>query len=233
MSDILDPVFLARLQFAFTVSAHIIFPAFTIGLGSYLAVLEGLWLLTKDDAYLRVFSYWKTIFAVVFGMGVVSVRWSQLGFGRTSSTSKTQATPRNLFGFKDGTRNLKAEQPDQAIIFVRTKIGADRLSRRLNDAGVRVKALHGDMSQGQRDGVMIAFKSERERLLVATDVAARGLDIDCDATIFLRLDHPDGLLSHHYGRLRHDDVMLGGKGAWLERPSSSFQLRQWTAALPR
>jgi deferrochelatase/peroxidase EfeB len=46
------------------------------------------------------------------GMGVVSVRWSQLGFGRTSSTSKSQATPRNLFGFKDGTRNLKAEQTD-------------------------------------------------------------------------------------------------------------------------
>ncbi|GGN72468.1 peroxidase [Actinoplanes lobatus] len=46
------------------------------------------------------------------GMGVVSVRWSQLGFGRTSSTSTGQATPRNLFGFKDGTRNLKAEQKD-------------------------------------------------------------------------------------------------------------------------
>jgi deferrochelatase/peroxidase EfeB len=45
------------------------------------------------------------------GMGVVSVRWSQLGFGRTSSTSVDQATPRNLFGFKDGTRNLKAEEP--------------------------------------------------------------------------------------------------------------------------
>ncbi|GIE95851.1 iron uptake transporter deferrochelatase/peroxidase subunit [Paractinoplanes rishiriensis] len=46
------------------------------------------------------------------GMGVVSVRWSQLGFGRTSSTSATQDTPRNLFGFKDGTRNLKAEETD-------------------------------------------------------------------------------------------------------------------------
>jgi ATP-dependent RNA helicase DeaD len=72
---------------------------------------------------------------------------------------------------------LKAERPDQAIIFVRTKIGADRLARRLGDKGVRVKALHGDMSQGSRDGVMIAFKGGRERLLVATDVAARGLDI--------------------------------------------------------
>jgi len=47
------------------------------------------------------------------GMGVVSVRWSQLGFGRTSSTSTTQATPRNLFGFKDGTANLKLEETDR------------------------------------------------------------------------------------------------------------------------
>src|SRR5919199_3592132 len=74
-------------------------------------------------------------------------------------------------------RVLKSEQPDQAIVFVRTKIGADRLARALGDRGVRVKALHGDMSQGSRDGVMIAFKGGRERLLVATDIAARGLDI--------------------------------------------------------
>ncbi|MEA2368295.1 MAG: ATP-dependent helicase DeaD [Thermoleophilaceae bacterium] len=74
-------------------------------------------------------------------------------------------------------RVLKSERPDQAIIFVRTKIGADRLARSLGDKGVRVKALHGDMSQGSRDGVMIAFKGGRERLLVATDIAARGLDI--------------------------------------------------------
>ncbi|MEA2373915.1 MAG: ATP-dependent helicase DeaD [Thermoleophilaceae bacterium] len=72
---------------------------------------------------------------------------------------------------------LKSERPDQAIVFVRTKIGADRLARSLGDKGVRVKALHGDMSQGSRDGVMIAFKGGRERLLVATDIAARGLDI--------------------------------------------------------
>src|SRR5688572_17637636 len=72
---------------------------------------------------------------------------------------------------------IQRERPTQAIVFARTKIGVDRLARRLGDAGVRVRALHGDMSQGQRDGVMIAFKGGRERLLVATDVAARGLDI--------------------------------------------------------
>src|SRR5436305_3700693 len=74
-------------------------------------------------------------------------------------------------------RVLKSERPEQAIVFVRTKIGADRLARALDNRGVRVKALHGDMSQGSRDGVMIAFKDGREPLLVATDIAARGLDI--------------------------------------------------------
>jgi ATP-dependent RNA helicase DeaD len=74
-------------------------------------------------------------------------------------------------------RVLKAERPQQAIIFVRTKIGVDRLARALDDKGVRVKALHGDMTQGSRDGVMIAFKDGREKLLVATDIAARGLDL--------------------------------------------------------
>jgi ATP-dependent RNA helicase DeaD len=74
-------------------------------------------------------------------------------------------------------RVLKHERPEQAIVFARTKVGVDRLARRLGDNGVRVKALHSDMSQGQRDGVMLAFKGGRERLLVATDVAARGLDI--------------------------------------------------------
>jgi len=63
---------LARMQFAFTVSFHIIFPAFSIGVASYLAVLNGLWLRTRDQIYLTLFNYWKKIFAVAFGMGVVS-----------------------------------------------------------------------------------------------------------------------------------------------------------------
>jgi ATP-dependent RNA helicase DeaD len=72
---------------------------------------------------------------------------------------------------------LEAEQPEQAIIFVRTKIRCDQLFRTLRDRGQNVKALHGDMTQGARDGVMISFKDGRLPLLVATDVASRGLDI--------------------------------------------------------
>ncbi len=72
---------------------------------------------------------------------------------------------------------LEAERPTQAIVFVRTKVRCDELYRRLRDRGIDVKALHGDMTQGARDGVMIGFKGGRTPLLVATDVAARGLDI--------------------------------------------------------
>jgi cytochrome bd ubiquinol oxidase subunit I len=60
----IDALGLARFQFAFTVSFHIVFPAFSIGLASYLAVLLGLHLKTRNQLYLRVFDYWKTIFAV-------------------------------------------------------------------------------------------------------------------------------------------------------------------------
>jgi ATP-dependent RNA helicase DeaD len=96
---------------------------------------------------------------------------------------------------------VRAERPDQAIIFVRTKIGADRLGRALGDRGVRVKVLHGDMTQGQRDGVMLAFKGERERLLVATDVAARGLDISGVTHVF-NYDPPNSpdVYVHRIGR---------------------------------
>ena len=62
-------------------------------------------------------------------------------------------------------------------MFVRTKIRCDQLYRTLRDRGMNVRALHGDMSQGSRDGVMLAFKGGRVPILVATDVAARGLDI--------------------------------------------------------
>src|ERR1700744_6227229 len=96
---------------------------------------------------------------------------------------------------------LKTEEPEQAIIFCRTKIGASRLERTLKDKGLDVKALHGDMSQGSRDGVMIAFKDHRVRLLVATDIAARGLDVD-HVTHVINFDVPNSSETyvHRIGR---------------------------------
>jgi cytochrome d ubiquinol oxidase subunit I len=72
MSELFDAALLARIQFAFTVSFHILFPAFSIGLASYLAVLEGLWLWKKDEVFLHLYRYFSKIFALTFGMGVVS-----------------------------------------------------------------------------------------------------------------------------------------------------------------
>ena len=66
MFDALDPLLLARIQFGFTVSFHFIFPAFSIGLASYLAVLEGLHLWTWKQRYLDLYKFWLKIFAVAF-----------------------------------------------------------------------------------------------------------------------------------------------------------------------
>ena len=67
-----EAIDLARIQFAFTISFHIIFPAITIGLASYLAVLEGMWLKTGTQVYRNLYHFWSKIFAVNFAMGVVS-----------------------------------------------------------------------------------------------------------------------------------------------------------------
>jgi len=82
---------LARIQFAFTISFHFIFPAFSIGTASYLAVLNGLWLWKRDPAYLKLFEYWKTIFAVTFGMGVVSGIVMSYQFGTNWSVFSERA----------------------------------------------------------------------------------------------------------------------------------------------
>ncbi|NIZ10147.1 cytochrome ubiquinol oxidase subunit I [Pseudooceanicola sp. HF7] len=84
---------LARIQFAFTVSFHIIFPAFSIGLASYLAVLNAMWLRTRDDTYLTLFTYWKKIFAVAFGMGVVSGIVMSYQFGTNWAVFSDKAGP--------------------------------------------------------------------------------------------------------------------------------------------
>src|SRR6267142_4994134 len=93
---------LARAQFAFTVSFHFIFPAFSIGLASYLAVLEALWLKTGESLYLDLFKYWMKIFAVVFGMGVVSgiVMSYQFGTNWSVYADKTGPVIGPLMGYE-------------------------------------------------------------------------------------------------------------------------------------
>jgi len=93
MFDGFDALVLARIQFAFTVSFHFLFPAFSIGLASYLAVLEGLWLRTGRDVYLTLFRYWMKIFAIVFAMGVVSGIVMSYQFGTNWAEFSDKAGP--------------------------------------------------------------------------------------------------------------------------------------------
>ena len=93
MFDAVDALLLARAQFAFTVSFHFLFPAFSIGLASYLMVLEGLWLTTGKGVYANLYRYWLKIFAIVFAMGVVSGIVMSYQFGTNWSVFSDKAGP--------------------------------------------------------------------------------------------------------------------------------------------
>jgi cytochrome d ubiquinol oxidase subunit I len=93
MFDSLDALTLARVQFGFTVAFHFIFPSLSIGLASYLAVLNGLWLRTRDSAYLDLFRFWVKIFAIIFAMGVVSGITMSYQFGTNWSVFSDLAGP--------------------------------------------------------------------------------------------------------------------------------------------
>ena len=87
----LDPLLLSRLQFAFTMSFHILFPAFTIGLASWLLMLEVIWLITGREFYQQLYRFWLKIFAVSFAMGVVSGIVMSFQFGTNWGRLSTAA----------------------------------------------------------------------------------------------------------------------------------------------
>ncbi len=102
MSAHLDPVFLARVQFGFTIAYHITFPAFTIGLASWLAVVEWRWLKTGNPLYEQIYRMWIKIFAVTFGMGVVTgvVLSFQLGTNWSVFSDKVGSVLGPLLGYE-------------------------------------------------------------------------------------------------------------------------------------
>jgi cytochrome bd ubiquinol oxidase subunit I len=102
MPDTLDAVFLSRIQFAFLIAFHFLLPAFTIGLASYIAVLEGLYLWTSREVYFRISAFWIRIFAVSFGMGVVSgvVMPFQFGTNWSRYSELTAAIIAPLMGYE-------------------------------------------------------------------------------------------------------------------------------------
>ncbi len=122
-----DPVFLSRLQFAFVISFHIIFPAFTIGLGAWLATIEGARLFTGDPLYRRVFDFWLRIFALSFGMGVVTgvVMAFQFGTNWSVLAEKTGSIQGPLLGYESFTAFML-----EASFFGVVLLGRNRVSPR-------------------------------------------------------------------------------------------------------
>ena len=121
----LDPAFLSRLQFAFVISFHIIFPAFTIGLAAWLATIEGARLATGNVLYRRVFDFWLKVFAVSFGMGVVTsiVMAFQFGTNWSVLAQKTGPIQGPLLGYEAFTAFML-----EATFFGVMLLGRERVS---------------------------------------------------------------------------------------------------------
>ena len=137
MLENLEPVLLARIQFAFTVAFHIVFPAFTIGLASWLAVVEWRWLKTGKDIYQEVYRMWVKIFAVTFGMGVVSGVVMSFQFGTNWSVFSDRVG--NIFGPLLGFEVLTAFFLEASFLGIML-FGWSRVSRKMHFASTIIVA---------------------------------------------------------------------------------------------
>jgi cytochrome d ubiquinol oxidase subunit I len=137
MTDFLDPVVLARIQFAFTITFHIIFPSFTIGLASWLAVVEWRYLRTGKEVYQEIYHMWVKIFAVTFGMGVVSGVVMSYQFGTNWSVFSDKVG--NVIGPLLGYEVLTAFFLEASFLGVML-FGWDRVSRKMHFAATVIVA---------------------------------------------------------------------------------------------
>ncbi|MEW6669330.1 MAG: cytochrome ubiquinol oxidase subunit I [Thermodesulfobacteriota bacterium] len=137
MLEGLDATLLARLQFAFTISFHILFPAFTIGLASWLAVLEWRWLSTGNPVYADIYRMWSKIFAVSFGMGVVSGVVMSFQFGTNWSVFADKGG--NVLGPLLGYEVLTAFFLEASFLGIML-FGWNRVSRRIHFASTIIVA---------------------------------------------------------------------------------------------
>lgn len=144
MLENLDPLILSRIQFAFTVSFHILFPAFTIGLASWLVVVEALYLKTGHPLYKEIYKYWIKIFAVTFGMGVVSGLVMSYQFGTNWSVFSDKVG--NVLGPLLGYEVLTAFFLEASFLGIML-FGWDRVSKKLHFTSTLIVAV-GTMISG-------------------------------------------------------------------------------------
>ncbi len=138
MFENIDPVLLSRIQFAFTIAFHIIFPSFTIGLASWLAVLEWRWLSTDNVVYAEVYRMWVKIFAVTFGMGVVSGVVMSFQFGTNWSVFSDRTA--NVLGPLLGYEVLTAFFLEASFLGIML-FGWNRVSGKLHFAATLIVAV--------------------------------------------------------------------------------------------
>ena len=129
MSFDLDALLLSRIQFAFTVSFHIVFPAMTIGLAAFLVVLEGAWLRTGEAVYFTLYRFWSKLFALAFGIGVVTGLVLSYEFG--TNWSRFSAAAGNVIGPLMGYEVLTAFFLEAGFLGIML-FGLERVGRRLH-----------------------------------------------------------------------------------------------------
>ncbi|MBA2277820.1 MAG: DEAD/DEAH box helicase [Chloroflexia bacterium] len=151
----------------------------------------------------------------------IFVRGRQMTVPETHQTYYEAPRPRKVDAL---TRILDAETPSSAMIFCRTKNGVDELGEALMARGHAVETLHGDLSQAQRDRVMRRFRSGQADTLIATDVAARGLDIP-DVSHVINFDVPESAEAYVHRIGRTGRAGRGGEAVTLVTPRETRWLR--------
>src|SRR6478609_2904058 len=198
---------LARFQFAFVVVWHFLFPAFTIGLASYLAVLEGLWLATGRAVYLDVFRYWLRIFAIAFAMGVVSGIVMSYQFGTNWSVFSDKAG--NVIGPLLGYEVLTAFFLEAGFLGVML-FGMNRVGKGLHFAATLAVAVGTFIS-----AFWILSANSWMQTPVGHAVAANGQFVPVDwFTIIFNPSFPYRLVHTVLAAYLTTALAVGGVGAW-------------------
>jgi cytochrome d ubiquinol oxidase subunit I len=232
MFDGADALLLARLQFAFTVSFHFIFPSVSIGLASYLAVLEGLWLKTGKALYLDLFRYWLKIFAITFAMGVVSGIVLSYQFGTNWAVFSDRAGP--VIGPLMAYEVLTAFFLEAGFLGVML-FGMEKVGRRMHFAATCLVALGTALSAFWILSANSWMQTPTGHILAANGQFVPGgswLDIVFNPSFPYRLVHT--VIAAYLTTA----MVVGGVAAWhLLRDSTSsharkmFSMAMWMAAL--
>jgi superfamily II DNA/RNA helicase len=134
------------------------------------------------------------------------------------------------FGTLSELLEIDRNEPGVTLIFVRTKRGADQLNRDLNAAGIPAEAMHGDMQQSARERVLKRFERGELKMMVATDVAARGLDLD-DITHVIQFDAPDERVDYVHRVGRTGRAGREGRATTLVLDEQQYQVGRIAQAL--